>query len=293
MTLPATALALVVASSLGWSGFDLLRKLLLRQVAPVALVLLLTLGTVPLFAIWVWVDGAARPGPGYLAPALTSVLLNVVANLLFLQGMRLAPISVAIPLLSLTPVFTTLTAIPLLGERPSAAGVAGIVLVIAGAIWLNWPRRRTETVEPADPRRALQGAMMVASTALLWSLTPPMDKMAVERAGAPLHALVLAGGVAIAVFAVLALQGGLGELRNVRRVPGLLTLALVVSAAALGFQLLAMPKVFVGTIETLKRGFGNCMSLVYGRLFFRETVTLSKILAAGLMAAGVGMILGF
>ena len=298
MTLPLAALVLVVASSLGWSGFDLLRKLLVRQVAPVALLLLLTLGSAPLFVAWVWIDGLVAPGPGYLAPALASVLLNVVANLLFLHGMRLAPISVAIPLLSLTPVFTTLMAIPLLGERPSAAGVAGILLVIAGAIWLNWPRRTAETKagEPAgiaEPRRALQGALMVAATALLWSLTPALDKMAVERASAPFHGMVLTGGVALAVLAVLAFQGGLSELGHVRRVPWLLPLALVVSTAALGLQLLAMPKVFVGTIETLKRGIGNCMALVYGRLLFQEAVTPSKILAVGLMAAGVGLILGF
>jgi drug/metabolite transporter (DMT)-like permease len=294
MSIPLTALLLVVASSLGWSGLDLLRKLLLREVAPVALLLLLTLGAVPLFAAWVWIGGVAAPAPGYLAPALASVLLNVVAGLLFLQGMRLAPISVAIPLLSLTPVFTTLSAIPLLGERPSAGGVAGILLVIAGAIWLNWPRRPAGTAPAAgDPRRSLYGAMMVAGTALLWSLTPPLDKMAVERAGALLHGLVLSGGVALAVFGVLAFQGGLGELGRARRVPGLLALALVVSAAALGLQLLAMPMIFVGTLETLKRGIGNCMSLVYGRLFFGEAVTPSKILAVGLMAAGVGMIVGF
>jgi len=297
VSIPLTALLLVVASSLGWSGFDLLRKLLVREVAPVALLLLLTLGSVPLFAVWVWIDGVAAPAPGYLAPALASVLLNVAANVLFLHGMRLAPISVAIPLLSLTPVFTTLTAIPLLGERPSAAGVAGILLVIAGAIWLNWPRRPAAPAgkEPpaGDPRRALYGAVMVAATALLWSLTPPLDKMAVARASAPLHGLVLTGGVALAVLLGMAFQGALGELGRVRRVPGRLVLALVVSSAALGFQLLALPLVFVGTIETLKRGLGNCMALVYGRLFFGEAVTLSKILAVGLMAAGVGMILGF
>jgi drug/metabolite transporter (DMT)-like permease len=295
VSIPLTALLLVVASSLGWSGLDLLRKLLLREVAPVALLLLLTLGAVPLFAAWAWIGGVTTPGPGYLAPALASVLLNVVAGLLFLHGMRLAPISATIPLLSLTPVFTTLSAIPLLGERPSAAGVAGILLVIAGAIWLNWPRRPAGPTAPAtsDPRRSLYGAVMVAGTALLWSLTPPLDKMAVERSGALLHGLVLSGGVALAVFAVLAFQGGLGELGRVRRVPGLLVLALIVSTAALGLQLLAMPMIFVGTLETLKRGLGNCMSLVYGRLFFGEAVTPSKILAVVLMAAGVGMILGF
>ena len=303
MSIPLTALVLVVASSLGWSGFDLLRKLLVREVGPVALLFLLTAGTVPLFALWLAVVGVAAPAPGYLAPALGSVLLNVVANLLFLHGMRRAPISITIPLLSLTPVFTTLTAIPLLGERPSATGVAGILLVIAGAIWLNWPRRRADPADLTDPtmeapaagerRGALGGALMVAGTALLWSLTPPLDKLAVERASAPFHALVLTAGVASAVLCVLAFRGGLGELGGVRRVPGRLALALLVSAAALGLQLLALPLVFVGTIETLKRGIGNCMALVYGRLFFREAVTLSKVLAVGLMAAGVGLILGF
>ncbi|HSS77037.1 MAG TPA: DMT family transporter [Thermoanaerobaculia bacterium] len=294
MSIPLAALLLVVCSSLGWSGFDLLRKLLVREVAPVALLLLLTLGSVPLFAAWVWIDGVAAPAPGYLAPALGSIILNVVSNLLFLHGVRVAPISVAIPLLSLTPVFTMLWAIPLLGERPSAAGVAGILLVIAGATWLNWPRRRADpALAGGDPRRALTGAAMVATTALLWSLTSSLDKIAVERAGAPLHSLVLTSGVALAVFGMLALQGGLGELGGARRIPGLLVLALVISSAALGLQLLAMPKVFVGTIETVKRGIGNCMALIYGRLFFREVVTPSKILAVGLMAAGVGMILGF
>ena len=290
MSIPLTALLLVVASSLGWSGFDLLRKLLVRKVAPVALLFLLTAGTVPLFAVWLAIDGATAPRPGYLAPALGSVLLNVVANLLFLTGMRQAPISVTVPLLSLTPVFTTLTAIPMLGERPSALGVTGILLVIAGAIWLNWPR---QALAPGEIRHSLKGALMVAGTALLWSLTPPLDKLAVERASAPFHALVMASGVAFAVLLVLAVQGGLGEIGAVRRAPGLLALALLVSAAALGMQLLAMPLVFVGTIETLKRGLGNCMALVYGRALFGETVTPSKILAVGLMAAGVGLILGF
>src|SRR6185295_19623320 len=181
-------------------------KLLVRKMAPVALLFLLTAGTVPLFAVWLAIDGAAAPRPGYLAPALGSVLLNVAANLLFLDGMRQAPISVTVPLLSLTPVFTTLTAIPMLGERPSAIGVTGILLVIAGAIWLNWPR---QTLAPGEIRHSLKGGLMVAGTALLWSLTPPLDKMAVERASAPLHALVLTGGVALAVLLVLSFQGGI------------------------------------------------------------------------------------
>jgi drug/metabolite transporter (DMT)-like permease len=293
MNLPLAALLLVVASSLGWSGFDLLRKLLVREIPPVALVFLLTVGSAPLFAVWVAVDGWTAPSPGYLAPALGSVLLNVAANLMFLQGMRMAPISVVVPLLSLTPVFATLMAIPLLGERPSTPGMVGILLVIAGAIWLNWPRRPEAAAPAGDRRRATWGAVLVAATSLLWSLTIPLDKMAVERAPAPFHGLVLTTGVALAVLLVLAFQRGLGDVAQVRRVPGPYVLALVVSSAALGLQLLALPHVFVGIIETLKRGIGSCMALVWGRLFFGEAVTAAKVMAVGLMAVGVGLILGF
>lgn len=151
VSIPLIPLLLVVASSLGWAGFDLLRKLLVKEIPPVALVFLLTVGAAPIFAVWAVVEGIAGPGPGYWLPALGSVVLNVAANLLLLQGMRIAPISVTVPLLSLTPAFATLLAIPLLGERPTWQGAFGILMVIAGAVWLHWqPRegRHTRTAEP-------------------------------------------------------------------------------------------------------------------------------------------------
>jgi len=295
MSVPLFPLLLVVACSLGWAGFDLLRKLLLQEVPPVALVFLLTTGSAPLFAAWMLAGGASSPAAGYWPPALGSVLLNLFANLFLLEGMRIVPLSVSVPLLSLTPVFAALLAIPMLGERPSLAATAGILLVIAGAIWLPWQPRAEAAAEAAtaDPerRRRLKGALLVALTSMLWAMTIPLDKLAVARAPASLHGAVLNGGVALGVLVVLLGQRRLGEVARVRRIPGLFVLALVVSCLALGLQLLALPLVFVGTIETLKRGIGNFMALVSGRLFFGEMVTLPKVLALLLMALGVGLIL--
>jgi drug/metabolite transporter (DMT)-like permease len=286
VAIPLLPLLLVVACSLGWAGFDLLRKLLVRDVPPVALVFLLTAGSAPLFAAWMLAGGLVRPGPGYWAPALGSVLINLAANLLFLQGMRIAPISVTVPLLSLTPAFATLLAIPLLGELPALSDAIGILLVIAGAISLQWQPR----AEPSRPG-ALKGALMVALTALLWSMTSPLDKLAVERAPAPFHGFVLNAGVAAGVLVVLFARRELGEIGRARAAPGLVVLALVVSSLALGLQLLALPRVYVGTVETLKRGIGNVMALLSGRLFFGEAVTPSRAFAVVLMAVGVGLIL--
>ena len=286
---PLIPLLLVLASSLGWAGFDLLRKLLGKEIPPVALVFLLTVGAAPIFAVWALLEGTTGPEPGYWLPALGSVALNVAANLLLLQGMRIAPLSVTVPLLSLTPAFATLLAIPLLGERPTWQGSIGILMVIAGAVWLHWQPREGEA-HPGDTG-ALKGALMVALTALCWSMTIPLDKMALERAAAPFHGLVSNAGVAVAVLAVLLVQGRFADVGRVRAVPGLLVLALFVSSLALGLQFLALPHVYVGTVETLKRGIGNFMALLSGRIFFGEAVTPGKLLAVMVMAVGVGLIL--
>lgn len=288
MSIPLPALLLVVACGLGWAGFDLTRKMLVREIPPVALVFLLTIGSVPLFGVWMVQQGAAGPGAGYWAPALASVVLNCVANLLFLGSMRIAPLSMTIPLLSLTPVFATLLAIPLLGERPTASHAAGILLVVAGAIGLHW--RRSEE-EAAKQPGAAKGALMVALTALLWSMTIPFDKLAVERSNAPFHGFFLSAGVAAGVLLVLGVQGRLGDLAQVRKVPGLYVFALVISTLALGFQFLALPLLYVGTVETLKRGIGNFMALLSGWFFFHEPVTARKVVAVGVMAVGVGLLL--
>ncbi len=292
MSIPLLPLLLVIASSLCWAGCDLLRKLLVQEVPPVALVFLLTVSSAPLFAAWTLASGASWPAAGYWAPAVASVLLNVFANLCLLEGMRIVPLSVSVPLLSLTPVFAALLAIPLLGERPSLAATAGILLVIAGAIGLHWqPRTAGESVADPERRARLRGALLVALTSLFWAMTIPLDKLAVARAAASLHGTVLNGGVALGVLLVLVGRRRLGDAARARRLPGLFILSLIVSCLALGLQLLALPLMFVGTIETLKRGIGNFMALVSGRLFFGEAVTMPKMLALAVMAAGVWFIL--
>ena len=297
MPLTPSALFLVLACSVAWAGVDLSRKLLVRDISPPALLFLLTAGVAPGFVVWMLAAGVDAPRPGYWPPALGSVMLNLAANLLYLEGMRIAPLSVAVPLLSLTPAFATLLAVPLLGEWPSARGVAGILMVIAGAVWLHWPQPDPSgaalQASPPVRTRALRGAVLVSLTALFWSLAVPLDKMALAHAAAPIHGTVQTGGVAAGVVLVLLAQRRLGEIGQVRRAPGILLLGLVVSGIALGLQLLALPRVYVGTLETLKRGVGNCLALLSGRLFFAEAVTVSKALALALMAVGVGLILDF
>lgn len=284
MAIPLGALLLVLGSSLAWSAHDVSRKFLVGKIRPVPLAFLLTVAAAPLFAVWTAVDGMPAVQKEYLLPAASSVLLNIAANLMFFAALRSSALSVTIPLLSLTPVFTALLGIPMLGEELSVRQGLGIVLVVAGAFALNLPEERPYW-------RWERGAALMAAVALLWSLTVPLDKLAMARASAPLHATVLCAGVAAGVLAVLVWQRRLGELAGLRQVRGVFALALATSILALGLQLLAMQQVKVGLLETLKRGFGLLSAVVFGRAVFGEPVTLRKLLAVGWMGAGVTLIL--
>jgi drug/metabolite transporter (DMT)-like permease len=290
------ALLIVLVCSLAWGGLDALRKVLVNRIAPLPLICLVTTGSIPLFGLWLAVDGVPAIRAGYLAPALSSVALNVVANLAYVVAVRRAALSVTVPLLSLTPAFTALLAIPLLGERPSALQGLGVVLVVIGAFGLNLAAgeaaaERISLVAVVRSWRLQPGALWMVLVALLWALAVPLDKLAVERASGPFHGLVLNFGVACCSLAGLAATGRLRELAQVRRAAVPFAASLVVGALALGLQLVAIQLVWVGLVETLKRSVGNVMAVLFGRLLFAEPITGRKLAAVALMAAGVALVL--
>ena len=112
----ALGFALALVCALGWGAFDAWRKRLAVVVPVAPLVVVLSLGHVPIFAGWVGLTGGRITSVDYWAPGLGSVLLNVVGNLTFLYAVRVSPLSRMIPLLSFVPVFAALLAMPTLGE---------------------------------------------------------------------------------------------------------------------------------------------------------------------------------
>ena len=291
MSIALGPLLILLAASVSSSGFDIFRKLLVRHLAPVPMVVLLASASVPLFGAMVALQGGAAVAPSYFLPALGSVLLNIVANLTFLQAVKISPLSVTVPLMSLTPVFTALLGLLLLDERPPAIAVLGISLVVIGALWLNLPSRSESGGSLWRLLLSQPGAWLMAATALLMSCTIPLDKLAVAHATPPFHGLFLTSGIALGSLAVLVFQGRLSELAGIRQGWGPFLLALVASTLALGLQLVALKFLLVSVIETVKRGIGNLLAVILGRAIFAEAFTLRKLGSALLMAAGVALIL--
>jgi drug/metabolite transporter (DMT)-like permease len=283
---------LAVGCGLAFSALDLVRKLLADRVKPAALLFFMAAGSLAPFLIWCMASGAAGPQAGYWLPGLLSVGLNVLANLAYFEAVRRSPLSLTIPILALTPVFTAFLAIPLLGERLSLRQFGGVGLVVAGVLLLNLSARVGNSNERLPRRLAGEaGSRLMILVALLWSLAMPLDKLAMREASVPFHGFALNGGVALAMLLLLLRQGRLAELRLQRREGLLVLFAIVVTVLALALQLLAVARIWVAVVETLKRAIGSVMALVLGAALLSEGMGRRRILAVLLLAAGVALIL--
>jgi drug/metabolite transporter (DMT)-like permease len=283
----------ILICSLAFAAMDLLRKLLAGSIAPVALVFFVALGSVPAMAGWMVIESTPEVAVGYLLPGLASVLLNLMANLGFVYSVKLSPLSRTIPLLSLTPVFTSLMAIPLLREYPSLAQTMGITAVVVGALVLNLDQAEEASV--TDIVKALvkeKGSILMAVVAFLWSLAVPLDKMAIAHSSSPFHGMVLSVGVTLGALAALLVQGRVKDVADFRLRPTLVTAMMICASVALMFQLLSIQVVLVSLVETIKRAIGCFMAIALGRLVFSESITVHKTFAVTAMALGVALILG-
>jgi drug/metabolite transporter (DMT)-like permease len=279
----ASGMGLVLLAALGWGGLDAVRKRLASSMAPEAIVVWLCLGQVSVFAAVVAYEGAPWPDAGYALPACAAVGLNLVANLVYLQALRLSPLSVTVPLLALSPAFAALSAFTLLGERLSVEEWSGLGLVIVGALLLT--RRpgvrllRALREEPGSPRMVLVAALLATATTV--------DKVALEHASVGVHALVVSGGVGASALVFLAARGRLGALRFERGSGRFGLLLVALGSLAYGAQLAAVRWVYVGLLEATKRAVGTSMAFLVGHAAFGERPAASQWAAMVLLVGGV------
>ena len=287
MGLTTFGLSVTVVAAFGWAGLDASRKTLVRELRPMPLLVLLTIGQLPLFLAWAATQPVWIVSTDYVLPGLASVVLNILANLLFLRALQVSPLSLTIPLLSFVPVFATIAANPVLGQLPSVQQLVGIGVVVAGALTLNAGEAPKKGI--VGLARALlkePGSLPMLGTALAWSLTIVVDKIATDHASPAAHGAVLNFGIGGFGLVWLASRRELKRLAPVKKTWKVWLMSIVFGSIGLGGQLVALQHVFVALVESLKRAIGLASSVIVGRLVFKEPITGWKLASVLLMAAG-------
>ncbi|MFN8614914.1 MAG: EamA family transporter [Vampirovibrionales bacterium] len=296
MSLSTTVLTWCGVCNTAWSVFDATRKRLALAL-PIDTVLALLMGAqgVLFGAVWLWHNAPLPPAlQAYVGPAAVSLLLNWVGNALFLQAVRQAPLSLCIPMLSLTPALAALFSQWWFHDSLTRQQWIGIGLVMAGMGWLAFPPQPKNAPSQGLAPGVLQGLGLMAICALCWAATPVVDKLAVQAGNSVFHSLVLCVGLWV-IFSLMAWrqqQHRQPQLLHQIKQQGLWFAAAIVSAAvALYCQLEVTQHMNVGLFEALKRIMCLVASLALGRWWFNETITLHKLGVVGVLGLGMALVL--
>lgn len=168
----AISMASADAATKYWLSDHSARELVLVRFGYSAIIL------APLLLILPWPQ---LPAP-FWAWVGCMVPLEILAMWLYMQAIRDTPLYLTLPYLAFTPVLVAVTGYLLLGERLSAVGWIGILLVVVGAYLLN-ANSSTRLAVWFEPLRAIayaRGSRLMLAVAVLYSLTSVMGKGALQ-----------------------------------------------------------------------------------------------------------------
>jgi uncharacterized membrane protein len=231
------------------------------------------------------VRGLPPTGPLFLPALAASSALNAAAVLLTYRALAETDISLAVPLLSLTPIFLVGTSYLLLGEVPGMGGVVGIALIVAGSYVLGSGGGESGVLAPFRALWVRRGTAMMAVVALIYSLTAALDKVLILQSD-PFFGLALDLLAIGAIFRFLpGTAGPPPAARAVAVTGGLLALEILAVGLALTLQI-------VPYVISVKRT-SILFAVVIGGAVFGEAAIARRSAAAAVMVAGTACILLF
>jgi len=212
--------------------------------------------------------------------------LEIAAILLYYKALRVSPLSLSLPFLSLTPVYLMLFSWLIMGEKVSAAGAAGIALIALGGYSLNLSSLRTGPLGPLKSVLRERGSLYMLAVSLIYSVTSALGKLAITHSSPAFFGAAYYLALAVCLLPVVVfLAGGrrfFAELRGTARAALLPGVFDAVHAVAHFF---AVSMANVAYMIAIKRS-SLLMGSVYGFLLFGERNVQERLIGSLIMFGG-------
>ncbi len=112
----------------------------------------------------------------FLIYLLTHLIFGIIGSEIYSKALSITDVSLAVPMLSFTPLFSTLTSSIILREPTSIGGLFGIVLIILGSFILTSPSPKA----PFQELKKNRGIQLMLFLSFIYSIAANIEKLLVN-----------------------------------------------------------------------------------------------------------------
>lgn len=245
--------------------------------------------SLPLFIAGLWFVPRPVLDAVYWWCMLISLPLNAVSFLLYMQAIKISPLSLTVPYLAFTPVFMIATGAVVLNEMPNRWGIVGILITCLGGYVLNLELARPNFRDPVMAVFREKGSWIMLIVAFLFSFAAVVGKQGILHSS-PLFftfTFFIAFNLAILIF-LLALRKI--RLQTYTDQPGKGLIAgslLFLQAVCHGYAISLTKAAYMISIKRLSILFG----VIFGAVVFKEHNIGVRLAGAALMLSGAVLII--
>ncbi len=258
----------------------------------------MTVGIVILLPVLWLTGGIPTLLPNFWWALLIGGGLNILAFTLYVRALKLADLSLTVPLVTLTPLFLLATSPIIVQEWPTWADGVGVVLLVIGSYVLNLnpgqfsgrkadSRLRNSNVwAPLAAMASNPGSRLMLWVAFIWSITSNFDKIGVVNSSPLFWAIALFTTIACGMVPFVFRHGLVAGIQPLIKQWRLIGITGGFNAIAISCQMLALPLAPVAQVIAVKR-MSALLSVLFGHFFFEEKEMEKRLLGASIMLTGV------
>ena len=212
------------------------------------------------------------------------VFLDMITTLLYMRAIQIAPLSLTVPYLGISPLFLLIIPTLVLGERLSMLGVVGVILVAIGTYTLQIDRAKYGWLEPWLAIFRNRGSLFMLIVAICYAVTATIGKLAIQHSS-PLFFTVTYFGFLALGFTPFVLIGTRGKLAPLVSIPsGFLKIGFAMALMAIA-HFSAIGMIQVAYMISIKR-LSLLFAILYGIFLFKEQNLRERLIGGIIIIAG-------
>lgn len=226
--------------------------------------------------------------PMFFVGLIVSGTLNIIALVFFMKSIKSGDLSNTVPLTTISPLLLLITSPLIVGEFPSFQGLLGMISIVIGAYLLNFKKGEKDLFAPFRAIVKEKGPRFMLIVVLIWAVTANFDKIGVVNSSPLFYSFAVQLYIGVMMFVLIVPRFKKSPETFNQNFKALFGVGFL-STLTIICHMLAISMTIVPYVISIKRT-NSILSVIFGRIFFKEGHLQERLLAAILMFIGVLLI---